>query len=89
MHWRITLEAVDPIGDEYRKEFMLEKDLDGLADGKLGCSIEDGKAIIELLPIFWTVLSDKYEPVSARTVPLPLTPRRDRATLRERRRGSA
>lgn len=47
MHWRITLEAVDPIGDQYRKEFMIEKDLDGLADGKLGCSIEDGKAIMK------------------------------------------
>jgi hypothetical protein len=47
MHWRITLEAVDRIGDEYRKEFMIEKELDGLADGKLGCSIEDGKAIMK------------------------------------------
>ena len=37
MHWRITLEAIDPIGDEYFKEFMIEKILDGLADGKLGC----------------------------------------------------
>ncbi len=47
MHWRITLEAVDPIGDEYRKEFMTEKNLDGLADGKLGCSIDDGKAVMK------------------------------------------
>ncbi|SNY47976.1 hypothetical protein SAMN06297129_1293 [Pseudooceanicola antarcticus] len=47
MHWRITLEAVDPTGDQYRKEFMIENDLDGLADGKLGCSIEDGKAIMK------------------------------------------
>lgn len=47
MHWRITLEAIDPIGDDYRKEFMIEKDLDGLTDGKLGCSIDDGKAIMK------------------------------------------
>ncbi len=47
MHWRITLEAVDPIGDEYRKEFMTEKNLDGLADGKLGRSIDDGKAVMK------------------------------------------
>ncbi len=47
MHWRITLEAVDPIGNEYRKEFMIEKNLDGLADGKLGCSIDDGKAVMK------------------------------------------
>lgn len=46
MHWRITLEAIDPIGDDYRKEFMIEKDLDGLADGTLGCSIEDSKSIM-------------------------------------------
>lgn len=26
---------------------MIEKDLDGLADGELGCSIEDGKAIMK------------------------------------------
>lgn len=47
MHWRITLEAVDPLAEGYRKEFMIEKDLGGLADGKLGCSIEDGKAIMK------------------------------------------
>ncbi|MBF9052102.1 hypothetical protein GTA62_21485 [Roseobacter sp. HKCCD9010] len=47
MHWRITLEAVDPIGDESCKEFLIEKDLGGLADGKLGCSIEGGKAIMK------------------------------------------
>lgn len=47
MHWRITLEAVDPIDYEYRREFLMEKDLEGLTDGKLGCSIEDGKAIMK------------------------------------------
>lgn len=34
------------------------------------------------------VLSDGFELVSVRTVPLPLIPRRDRATRRGRRRGS-
>jgi len=34
-----------------------------------------------------TVVSDKCEPVSARTVKLSLMPRKDRATRRERRRG--
>jgi len=24
MHWRITVEAVDPTGEEYRKEFLVE-----------------------------------------------------------------
>ncbi|MFD1195445.1 heavy-metal-associated domain-containing protein [Seohaeicola saemankumensis] len=33
------------------------------------------------------VLSDEFEPVSARTVALPLMPRRDRATRPERRHG--
>lgn len=46
MHWRIRLEAVDPIGDDYCKEFLIEKNLDDLAEGKLGCSIEDGKTIM-------------------------------------------
>lgn len=31
MHWRITVEAVDPTGK------------DGLTDGRIVCSIEDGK----------------------------------------------
>lgn len=46
MQWRITVEAVDNTGDEFRKEFQIEKNLDGLADGRLGCSIEDGKMIM-------------------------------------------
>ena len=46
MHWRITVEAVDPTGEEYRQEFLFEKDLDGLTDGRVGCSIEDGKEIM-------------------------------------------
>lgn len=36
MHWRITLKAVDPIENEYRKELMIETDLDRVANGKLG-----------------------------------------------------
>lgn len=47
MHWRIILEAVDPTGDEYSREFLIDKDLDGLADGNVGCSIDDGKAIMK------------------------------------------
>lgn len=30
MHWRITVEAVDPTGEEYRQEFLFEKDLNRL-----------------------------------------------------------
>ena len=47
MHWHIILEAVDPTGDEYSIEFLIDKDLDGLADGNVGCSIDDGKAIMK------------------------------------------
>ncbi|MFQ6550250.1 hypothetical protein AADZ90_020065 [Aestuariibius sp. 2305UL40-4] len=46
MDWRITLEAVGPAGDDYRKEFMVTKDLDGLTRGCVGCRIDDGKSII-------------------------------------------
>lgn len=46
MYWRITVEAVDPTGEEYRQEFLFEKSLDGLTDGRIGCSIEDGKVIM-------------------------------------------
>lgn len=46
MHWRITVEAMDPIGDGYSKEFLVEKSLDDLTEGRLGCSIEDGKTIM-------------------------------------------
>lgn len=47
MHWRIILEAVDPTGGEYSREFLIDKDLDGLADGNVGRSIDDGKAIMK------------------------------------------
>ena len=46
MHWRITLEAVDPTGDDYRKEFMVARNLDELTEGKVGFGIEDGKSIM-------------------------------------------
>jgi len=46
VHWRITVEAVDPTGEEYRQEFLLEKSLDGLTDGRVDFSIEDGKEIM-------------------------------------------
>lgn len=46
MHWRITLEAIDPTGDNYRKEFMVTMNLDELTKGKVGCGIEDGKSIM-------------------------------------------
>lgn len=46
MQGRITAEPVDPTGEEYRREFQLEKTLDGLTDGRIGCSIGDGKEIM-------------------------------------------
>lgn len=46
MHWRITVEAVDPTDEEYRQEFLFEKNLDSLTDGRIGCSIDDGKGIM-------------------------------------------
>jgi hypothetical protein len=46
MYWRITFEAADPTGREYRREFHFEKNLDGLWDGRIGCSVEDGKVIM-------------------------------------------
>lgn len=68
MHWRITLEAIDPIGDGYRKEFMIEKDLDGLADGKLGCSIEDGKAIMKEVQRALPTCSHRIESIVIRAL---------------------
>lgn len=46
MHWRVTLEAMDPTGDGYQKEFMFEKCLDQLSEGHVGCSVEHGKMIM-------------------------------------------
>lgn len=46
MHWRVTLEAIDPTGDDYRREFTVAKTLDGLTEGKIGCGLEDGKSIM-------------------------------------------
>jgi hypothetical protein len=46
MHWRVTLEAIDPTGDAYKKEFQFEKCLDQLSEGHVGCSVEHGKMIM-------------------------------------------
>lgn len=46
MHLRITVEAVDLTGEDYRQAFLFEKNLDGLMDGRIGCSVEDGKEIM-------------------------------------------
>lgn len=46
MHWRVTVEAIDPTGDEYRNEFEFKKDLGELSDGNVGCSVEHGKTIM-------------------------------------------
>ncbi|WP_187431980.1 hypothetical protein ROLI_045580 (plasmid) [Roseobacter fucihabitans] len=46
MHWRVTVEAVDLTGEDYRQEFLFEKNLDSLTDGRIGCSVEDGKEIM-------------------------------------------
>ena len=46
MHWRITVEAVDPTGEEYRKEFLVEKNLDELTDGRIGFSVDAGKTVM-------------------------------------------
>ncbi len=49
MRWTITIEGTDEFGAAHRSEIALERDLDSLADGALGFSIEDGKAIMALL----------------------------------------
>jgi hypothetical protein len=46
MHWQVTVEAIDPTGDAYKKEFQFEKDLDQLSGGHVGCSVEQGKMIM-------------------------------------------
>jgi hypothetical protein len=46
MQWRITVEAVDQTGEEYRQKFLFDKSLDSLTDGRIGCSIDDGKVIM-------------------------------------------
>jgi len=46
MHWRVTIEAIDPTGDTYKRTFQFEKDLGELSDGHVGCSIEQGKTIM-------------------------------------------
>lgn len=46
MRWRVTLEAVDPTGDEFLREFEFENDPGGLQDGEIGCSLEHGKQVM-------------------------------------------
>ena len=60
MHWRVTVEAVDLTGEDYRQEFLFEKNLDGLTDGRIGCSVEDGKETrgcpLHRYPAVWPVV---------------------------------
>lgn len=46
MHWRVTIEAIDPTGDTYKRTFQFEKDLGELSEGHVGCSIEQGETIM-------------------------------------------
>jgi hypothetical protein len=46
MRWTITIEGTDEFGSAHRSEIAIEKDMDRLAAGAIGFSIEDGKAIM-------------------------------------------
>jgi hypothetical protein len=50
VQWKIVLEGVDEFGSAHRSEFVIEKDIERLASGEIGFSIEDGKAIMALSP---------------------------------------
>jgi hypothetical protein len=49
MRWTITIEGTDEFGAAHRSDIALEKDLNSLTAGAVGCSIEDGKAIMAQL----------------------------------------
>ena len=46
MQWKIVLEGTDEFGSAYRSELVIDKDIERLAAGEIGFSIEDGKAIM-------------------------------------------
>ena len=49
MRWTITIEGVDEFGSAHQSQIEIEKDFDGFANGCIGFSIEDGKAIMAQL----------------------------------------
>jgi hypothetical protein len=49
MRWKISIEGSDEVTRGHRFEFEIEKSLDDLTAGKLGLSIDDGKAILASL----------------------------------------
>lgn len=49
MRWKISIEGSDEITRGHRFEFEFEKDFDDLIEGRVGLSIDDGKAILASL----------------------------------------
>ena len=49
MRWKISIEGSDEITRGQRCEFEIEKNFEDLADGSVGLSIDDGKAILASL----------------------------------------
>ena len=46
VEWKITIEGTDAFGEVRRHEILIDKSWDGLVDGEVGLSVEDGKKIM-------------------------------------------
>ena len=46
MRWKIVLEGTDEFGSAHRSELTIDKDLECVSAGEIGCSVEDGKTIM-------------------------------------------
>src|SRR5271165_3255600 len=49
VEWKITIEGTDAFGEVRCHEILIGKSWDGLADGEVGLSVEDGKKIMAAL----------------------------------------
>ena len=49
VEWTITIEGRNEFGDTCRKEVRVDKSWDGLFDGDIGLSINDGKKVMAAL----------------------------------------
>ena len=49
VEWKITIEGTDAFGEVRRHEILIDKSWDGLVDGEVGLSVEDGKKIMAAL----------------------------------------
>jgi hypothetical protein len=76
VEWKITVEGKDAFGELCRHEIAIGKSWDGLSDGEIGLSVEDGKKIMAALHYRSPLFATRWFRCCATPVPVPKPGRR-------------